>query len=509
MSERLTEPLQRPKPARVDFDWSDGMWQAIGERFLKLAASASLDWRDRRPSPLASAEDIHARFRGPLPESPVDIARLLSRIEKDVLPLGAYNGHPRWLAYITASAVPISVIGDFVASAMNQNTGLWRSAAVATAIELQTVDWIKEMLGFPASAEGIFVSGGQMANIVAHAVLRDVKTPWDTRRFGTRGPGAEAPRLRVYASREAHHCHQQAAELLGLGREAIRAVPVDAFYRMRVDALAKMIAEDRAQGDIPIAVIATAGTVGTGAVDPLGDLLALARTEGLWIHVDGAYGAFAMVAPSHPRALDTIAEVDSVACDPHKWLYSPIDAGVVLVRQEGLLERSFSFGAPYLATEGSADEVDMLERSPENSRPFRALKVWLALQAFGREGYREMIGHNLRLAAYMEELVVGTPDLVLAAPRELSIVCWRVEPQGMTASEQLEQLQLDVIGELEARGISLVSNARLSDGRNAVRACIVNFRTSAEDVEAVVQASAAIGRELAGPPSPRGARARD
>jgi glutamate/tyrosine decarboxylase-like PLP-dependent enzyme len=422
---------------------------------------------------------------------------LIARIADELIPRGAYNGHPRWLAYITASPVPISVLGDLVASAMNQNTALWRAASAATAIELQTIDWIREILGLPPTAEGIFVSGGQLANVVAQAVLRDFKAPWDTRRYGARGPAVDAPRLRIYASQEVHYCHQQAAELLGLGREAIRMVPVNAEYRMRMDALTAMIGEDRARGDLPIAVIGTAGTVGTGAVDPLGELLAVVRAENLWFHVDGAFGAFAVLARDHPRALDAIAQADSVACDPHKWLYSAIDAGVVLVRHKGLLEQSFAFHATYLSTEGSANRVDLLERSPENTRPFRALKVWLALQAYGRAGYRDMIERNLQLAAYMEQLVESTPGLTLAAPRELSIVCWRVEPPGLTDASQLEQLQTDVINELEARGIAMVSNAQLRDGRTAIRACIVNFRTAPQDIEAVVQASATTGQELA------------
>ena len=502
MGESLSEPLHRPEPPSVDFDWSTEVWQEVGRRLLDLAVSASTGWSERRPSP-PDTVDVLARFRDSLPHTPVDVDRLFERLVEDVIPAAAYNGHPRWLAYITASPVPISVLGDLVASALNQNAGLWRATPAATAIELQTVDWIREMLGFPATAEGIFVSGGQMANIVAQAVLRDFKAPWDIRRYGVRGPTADAPQLRIYASQEMHYCHQQAAELLGLGRDAIREVPIDARYRMRTDALTAMIAEDRARGDLPIAVVGTAGTVGTGAVDPLGDLLAVARAEDLWFHVDGAYGAFAALAPSRPRDLDAISEADSVACDPHKWLYSAIDAGVILIREEGLLERTFAFHAKYLESDGSAQQVDLLERSPENSRPFRALKVWLALQAYGRDGYRDMIEGNLQLAAYMEQLVESTPGLVLAAPRQLSIVCWRVEPSGLTDPAQLDQLQTSVIHELEARGIAMVSNAALSDGRTAIRACIVNFRTSPEDVEAVVQASAAIGQELAGSGSRR------
>jgi glutamate/tyrosine decarboxylase-like PLP-dependent enzyme len=257
-----------------------------------------------------------------------------------------------------------------------------------------------------------------------------------------------------------------------------------------------MIAEDRSRGDLPIAIVGTAGTVGTGAVDPIPELLAVAREEDLWLHIDGAYGAFATLAESCPAELRALADVDSVACDPHKWLFAAIDAGVVLVREPGRLEKSFAFHASYLETADRGARVDFLERGPENSRPQRAFKVWLSIQAFGRDGYAAMIDYNIRLAAYLEELVRTTPTLVLAAPRELSIVCWRVEPDGID-DEALEELQVGVIAEIERRGIAMLSNARLLDGRTALRACITNFRTRAEDVEAVVHASAEIGAELA------------
>jgi glutamate/tyrosine decarboxylase-like PLP-dependent enzyme len=214
------------------------------------------------------------------------------------------------------------------------------------------------------------------------------------------------------------------------------------------------------------------------------------------LHVDGAYGAFATLAESCPPELRALAQADSVACDPHKWLYAAIDAGVVLLREPGRLEHSFAFHASYLETAERGARVDLLERSPENTRPQRALKVWLALQAFGRDGYAAMIDYNIRLAALLEELVQVTPGLTLAAPRGLSIVCWRVEPEGLSG-QALEQLQTDVIEELENRGIAMISNAQLRDGRAALRACIANFRTRAEDVEAIVQASAEIGAELA------------
>jgi glutamate/tyrosine decarboxylase-like PLP-dependent enzyme len=495
-TDRATDKLPPPQPPSHAFDWDEVGWREAGAALVELVAAASTGW-DRRPPAPPATDGLRARYAGALPASATDLDDLVRELRQELLPASVYNGHPRFLAYITSSPLPAGVLADFAASALNQNAGLWRIAPAATAVELQTIDWAKEMIGYPADAEGVFVSGGQMANILAYNIFRDAKTPWDTRAHGMRGADGSAPRLRVYASTEVHYCHEQAAELLGMGREAVRLVPVDDAYRMRTDALASMIAEDRASGALPIAIAATAGTVGTGAIDPLDTLARVADAEDLWLHVDGAYGAFAALAPSAAAELGPLGRADSIACDPHKWLYAPIDAGVTLVRRPGLLEGSFAFHASYLATEERSGRVDMFERGPENSRRFRALKVWFALKLYGRDGFRDMIEHNIQLAAYMERLIEATPGLALRAPRGLSIVCWRAEPAGVSGSKRLDALQTAVIAELEARGIAVISNAKLRDGSTALRACIVNFRTTAEDVRTIVEESARIGQELA------------
>jgi glutamate/tyrosine decarboxylase-like PLP-dependent enzyme len=476
-------------------DWDDAAWLEAGGRFLEVATRASTDWDARRPSP-EHPKNALEYFSGGLPRKGVSLKEVVARLEDEVVPTSAFNGHPRWLAYIMGAPVPISVLGNLVASALNQNSGLWRVTPSSTAIEVQTLSWISEMLGLPATSEGIFVSGGQMANIVAHAVIRDVKAPWDVREHGVSGPTGNAPRLRFYVSDQLHYCHKQAAELLGLGSDAMRQVPADENYRMRLDALANVISQDRERGDLPIAIIGTAGTVGTGAVDPIPQLVRVAKAEDMWLHIDGAYGAFAALAESCPPDVKALADADSVACDPHKWLYQPIDTGVVLMREPGLLERSFAFHAAYLETADRGAQVDFLERGPENSRPQRALKLWLSILAFGRDGYAAMIDYNIRLAAYLEELVESTETLKVVAPRELSIVCWRVEPEGMSG-EALDGLQTAVIQEIERRGIAMLSNAQLIDGSTAIRACITNFRTRASDIDLIVRSSAEIGAELA------------
>jgi aromatic-L-amino-acid decarboxylase len=496
----LDHSVVRPELPEIDIevDLDADAWHELGARFLELAVDASTGWDALRPAANAEPDEVARRLGGDMPERGLDPRLVADRMAADLLPLSSYNGHPRWFGYITAAPSPVGVLGSLVEAALNQNTAMWRLAPGATTVELQVIEWVRRIVGLPPGTEGIFSSGGQMANVIAHLVARDRKAGWDVRALGVRGPEG-APALRLYASDESHYCHEAAAELAGLGRDAIRLVPTDDAYRLRLDSLASMVAEDRARGFRPITVVATAGTVRTGAVDPIEGIIRFARDEDLWVHVDGAYGAFATLAESAPPELGAMGEADSVACDPHKWLYAPIDAAITLVRERGALERSFAFHVPYLhAGEDESDRVDILERSPENTRPFRALKVWLAMQVYGRDGYGALIERDIRLAAYLEALVQSTPGLVLAAPRELSVVCWRAEPEGLAGDvERLNRLQDAISHELEARGIAVVSVAPLRGGRSALRACIVNFRTGVEDVEALVRASRDLADELA------------
>ena len=490
--------VPRPDLPDVDFDWDESTWRRIGGRFLDLTVAASTDWEGRRPTPDASVREVGERMKSGLPEHGEGPDALVDGMEADLLPLSGYHGHPRWFAYITSSAVPIGVLSDLAASALNQNPSLWRAAPAATTVELETIDWIKEILGFPAEAEGIFSSGGQMANILAHVVMRDQRAGWDVRQHGMAGPNGSGVPLRIYTSDQAHYCHHQAVEVLGMGRDTVRDVPSDEKRQMRLDSLVQMIDEDMRAGARPIAIVAAAGTVAAGAVDPIPEMLAVARDRGLWLHVDGAYGAFGVLAPSAPPRLKAMADADSIACDPHKWLYAPIGAAATLIREPGALQSSFGFKARYLQYIDEPGRIDLAERSMENTRPFRALKVWLALKAYGREGYAAMLERNIRLAAYLEAMVRATPGLVMAAPRDLSIVNWRVEPASLAGNkERLDRLQLAVMHELEERGIAVVSNAPLPEGGMALRACIVNFRTRPEDMEQLAQASLEIGLELA------------
>lgn len=493
VSTLLAQLEQTPKNS---FNWSPEQWETATQAMGKLVRDASTQWQERRFTPTLEAEEIRHLFNQPLPEQGTSIDQLLD-VMQTLVQCSGYNGHPKWLAYITSSPDPVGVLGAFFTAAINQNNNLWRIAPGATSIELQCIEWFKSMLDLDACWEGIFSSGGQMANIIACAVARQVRSPWDVRRHGIAGPSGSG-RLKLYASDQAHYCHHQAAELLGMGSEALRIVPSDADYRMRVDILAEMIAEDRQQGHIPIAVLATAGTVATGAIDPIVSLRELTDEAGLWLHVDGAYGLPAYVVPDVAPQFEGIQQADSLSFDPHKWLYSPLDAGVTLVRHPGTLRQTFGFQVSYLdQVVAEQSRVDLVDFTPENSRPARATKVWLAILAHGLAGFRSQIGRDMQLIKYMAALIEATPGLVLAAGPSLSIVCWRVEPSSLLGNQDLlNQLQTRVIEVLEQRGLAFLSKAQLHDGQIALRACVVNFRTSAAEIEAAVTASAMVGLEL-------------
>src|SRR5262249_48442310 len=345
----------------------------------------------------------------------------------------------------------------------------------------------------------LMVSGGNMANFICFLAARRAKLDWNVRESGLAGGGSR--RLRIYASTGTHTWIQKAADLFGHGTDAIRWIETDREQRMNPDALRRQVARDRDQGEHPFLVVATAGSVGTGAVDPLTDIGSLCREYGLWFHVDGAYGAFAAKVPGVPADLAALKDADSVAVDPHKWLYAPLEAGCALVRKPEYLLNAFSYHPSYYHFEGEA--TNYFDLGMQNSRGFRALKVWMALRQAGRDGYLKMIGDDIRLAKHLHTLASAHRELE-ALSCGLSIVTFRYVPpelRGLIGSaeteEYLNRLNTDILSRIEVGGEAFLSNA-VVDGKFALRACFVNFRTSLEDVEAVPELIARIGREAHG-----------
>jgi aromatic-L-amino-acid decarboxylase len=431
-----------------------------------------------------------------LPQTGSDPAALMAEATRLVTGFSLFNGHPRFMGYITSSAGPLGSLADLLASTVNPNCGSWGLSPMATLIEAQAVAWIAELVDCPAGTGGLLVSGGNMANMLGFWAARAAHADWDLRGDGVDAPGAS--RLVAYCSAETHTWIQKAADLSGLGTSAVRWIPVDSARRMDLSALSGHIAADRRAGLRPFLVVGTAGSVSTGAVDPLREIAALCREQRLWFHVDGAYGAPAVVAPNAPRDLEAMTDADSVAVDPHKWLYAPLEAGCALIRDPSKLRGAFSYTPAYYHFD-SADATpppNYYEYGPQNSRGFRALKVWLLLQQVGRQGYAESIAEDIRLSQRLFELAAAEPELE-AVTQALSITTFRYLPAGVDAgaTAELNALNERILDDLQKSGRAYVSNAMI-DGRFLLRACIVNFRTTEDDLRELVKAVVEIGRAI-------------
>jgi aromatic-L-amino-acid decarboxylase len=464
---------------RRALDMAPEQFRELGHRLVDQIA----EHMARMPLGLVKPDEPPAAVRKALgagrglPDLGADPAALLTNAANLLFDHSLFNGHPRFLGYITSSPAPIGVLGDLLASAVNQNCGSWILSPMATEIEAQTVRWIAEFIGFPVASGGLLVSGGNMANLVCFLAARAAKAGPGVRKAGL---ADAAPRLLAYASSETHTWLQKAPDLSGLGTDAIRWIPVDERQRMNTHALRRQIAEDRAAGHQPFCVVGTAGSVSTGAVDPLREIGVICREFDLWFHVDGAYGALAAAVPEAPEDLRALADADSVAVDPHKWLYAPLEAGCALVRRPEDLRNAFSYRPPYYHF--NEEVLNLVDYGPQNSRGFRALKVWLALQHIGRRGYVDTIGEDMRLSRKLYQLFDAHPHFE-ALTQNLSITTFRYK-RAESDPLLLDQLNRDLLDSVEKSGEAFLSNA-IVDGKFALRACIVNFRTSDEDIEAL------------------------
>jgi glutamate/tyrosine decarboxylase-like PLP-dependent enzyme len=474
-----------------------GAFRALGHRLVdqlaELLESVAHGPVTRNESPSAVRDALG--LTGPLPESGTDPGALLERTAQLLFDHSLFNAHPRFFGYITASPAPIGMLGDFLAAAVNPNVGAWTLSPAATEIESQTIRWIAELIGYPIACGGLLVSGGNMANFVCFLAARAAKAGWDVREQGiVRDSGA---RLRVYASVETHTWIQKAADLAGLGTASIRWIPTNAQLRMDAGALRQQIEADIAASDVPCIVVGTAGSVSTGVVDPLSDISAICQEFGVWFHVDGAYGGFAAALPEASNDLRALGLADSVAVDPHKWLYAPLEAGCALVRDQEALRAAFAYHPPYYHFEERA--TNYVDYGPQNSRGFRALKVWLALRHVGAAGYRQMITEDIRLSEAMADAVRQDAELQLTT-QALSITTFRYVPRDLrtrlgepAVERHLDALNRELLDRLQRGGEVFVSNAVVG-ARYVLRACIVNFHTTRADVDAVPEIVVRIGR---------------
>ena len=485
---------RRQAPLRMDAD----EFRRVGHALVDAAAEflANVPMRPLTPDEEPSEVQAAIGAAAPLPEHGTDAATVLGEAARVLFDHSLINGHPRFFGYITSSPAHIGILGDLLAATVNANVGAWRLSPAASEIEAQAVRWIAELVGYPTTCGGLFVSGGNMANMVGLFAARAAAAGWDVRARGMNA--ADAKPLRVYASGETHTWLQKATDLAGLGTDAIRWIPTGDDQRMNVEALRSAIEEDRAAGVVPMMVVATAGTVSTGAVDPVRAIAGVCRDARVWLHVDGAYGALAAAVPGVPPDLAVLHLADSVAVDPHKWLYAPLEAGCVLVRDAERLRGAFAYHPPYYRF-GQA-VTNFVDLGPQNSRGFRALRVWLALRQVGRAGYVRMIGDDIRLSERLWQRVQAHDELE-AVTQSLSITTFRYVPArlresaGTPATEQyLNALNEELAERIQTSGEAFVSNAVL-DGRYLLRACIVNFNTTEADIDMMPEIVVRFGRE--------------
>jgi glutamate/tyrosine decarboxylase-like PLP-dependent enzyme len=452
----------------------------LGRRALDIVERYYADLPNLPVMPATTAEALRKLLHEPLPADGVAIDEAMAVVRDIIFPLSRHNGHPRFFGYVASPGTPAAAIGDLLAAALNANVTAWRSAPAAAETEHLVIDWFRTIAGFPPGASGLLVSGGSMANFSALAAARTACDP-DIGLYGN----TASPPLRIYVSQEGHFSIQKAARLLGIGSDNVQPIPTDAAHRMDVVALDRRIAAERAAGFRPMCIVATAGTVNTGAVDPLEDIADLARRHRLWLHVDGAYGGFAALAPSAKHLFRGMERADSLSLDPHKWLYSSAGCGCILYRNPESAIATFAHDADYTRPLGLARDESFAfwDLGPELSRPFRALPVWLQIKLCGAGKIAAAIDANIACARHFAGLVSASADFELLAPVNLSIFCFRFRPQGYTGD--LDALNERILIELQRAGSSYLSNARIN-GKFALRGCILNYRTTPRDMEALL-----------------------
>lgn len=482
---------------RTSLDLDPGSMRELSEKALALVTNYFDGISDLPVFPNTTAEELSARFDSTLPIEGKSLASLFHDCEK-IIEGSRQNGHPRFFGYVASPATPVGAFGDLIASTLNANVTSWRSGPAAAEIERTVVRWLGTLVGFSGEAQGLLTSGGSMANLAALLMAHRAKSEVNTAATGLWNAGAP---MTIYASDQIHLSIKKAAEILGFGRDQVRTVPSDSRLRFDVRSLRERIESDKRNGLRPFCVVASAGTVSTGAIDPLAEVAAAAEEHGLWFHVDGAYGAFGAMVDRKRELFKGIERADSLSLDPHKWLYTPIDCGCVLFRDPDKARAAFSTAADYIRVQEQTETESFAfwDYGPELSRRFRALKLWMTFKHYGTRRLAEAIEHDILMAEYMAERVEADDDFELMAPVELSICCFRYVPGSLRkrlhnadekeraqVNSELDELNARTMHAVQRGGRAYLSNASIGD-RFALRACITNFRTTRADVDATLE----------------------
>jgi len=482
--------VTKPEPVR-DLDWGPGQARELTGAMLDLWSELLERMGELPAAPMAAAGDVAAAMMLPIPEAPLSAREIAELLRPMVFDHSALCGHPGFLAYISGSGTVPGAAADLLAAGLNPNVGGWSLSGGATELELHLMRWMAERFDLPAGAGGLMTSGGAASNFTALKAARDARAPGDVRANGIDGLG-----LVLYASQEAHATIAEAADMMGMGERAVRSIPTDEAFRMRADELERAVADDVASGLHPFCVVATAGSTATGAIDPIPAVADICERHGLWLHVDAAYGGAAAFSPELRPLLAGIDRADTIAFDPHKWLYTPQSSACLLARDPQTLRAAFSIDAAYVREDAelSGRGVNIGELGPQWSRAFLALKVWMSLAAHGTDAYARRIAHDVELARYLDDRVREHPDLESMCPVTLSIACFRYAPAGVDDAA-LDALNERLMIEIRRHGRTFPSNAVLN-GRYGLRACFVNHRTEADVVDDLVDAAVSLGSGL-------------
>lgn len=466
---------------------------------LREAAKLVLRLHERldqaRVTPAKSRAQITSLFDEPLPQEPQPMADILRQVEEDIYANSTLNISPRFFGYINASGTQAAVLGDLLASAVNQLCAKWHFSPAASEVERRVIRWMAEFIGFPTDAGGALLSGGSAGNMVGLAAARTRMAPFDAAAQGMRG----GPPLTVYASREGHASIEKSMALLGMGHEQLRKIAVRDDFTIDLAALEAQVAADRRAGFVPICVVGNAGTTNTGAVDPLNALAEFCRTENLWFHVDAAYGGPAARTEAAGRFFHGLERADSVVVNPHKWMYVPVEASCILVRDPSALRDTFHITADYLREDRAAPDdtpIDFKDYSPQLSRSFRALKVWMTFKAYGARKLRAAVEHNIDTMRYLADRIDRSPDFVRLAPVPLSVVCFQYRTPDASVygdDDYLNALNTRLCEALERDGRVFLWGTTIN-GKKALRACTVNHRVRREDVDFLLEVIRELGR---------------
>ena len=480
-------------PEELTLDPAD--WVAF-RAFAHQALDAAVDYIEgvrERPAWQPMPKTAQDALATPVPMAPTALPAVFEEFQENIFPYPLGNIHPRHWGWVNGSGTAEGIIAEMLAATMNSNVTSHDQSAIW--VEKQVLDWFKSMFDFPTDAGGLLVSGGTMANLTALLAARAAKATFDVRSDGLNVKGA--PRLTVYGSSETHYCITKSTDILGLGKKAFRSIPVKADYTIDLGALAREIEKDRAAGFTPMALVGNAGTVNTGAIDPLEELAGIAERENMWFHVDGAFGAVAYFSDTLRDRLKGLERCDSLAFDLHKWLYQPYGLGCVLVRSGETLHRAFSFEASYfkpLKGGVSNGPMKFTDIGVEHSRRFRALAFWFSMKTQGLDKFKALFDQNVDQANYFAGLIKGDSVLELMAPVYLNVVAFRYNPGGVSAAD-LDDLNRLILIEIQTRGIAVPSATTL-DGVFCLRTAIVNHRSRREDFKILATALTDIGNEL-------------